>query len=134
MGAVAYVRSAQTFAERVRALIDVADYRLAITDEDREAIYRLRYQGYLAEKAITANFGRRLSDKYDDLDTSWTFGVFVDGTLASSIRITLASAANPQSPALETFPEMLASAVAADKIIVDPTRFVIDRGLSRRYP
>src|SRR4051812_10210053 len=84
MGAVAYVRPAQSFAERVRSLVEAVDYRQAVTDADREAIYRLRYQGYLAEKAIPANFGRRLSDKFDDLDNSWLFGVFVDGTLASS--------------------------------------------------
>jgi hypothetical protein len=134
MDAVAYVRPAQSFAERVRALIEAVDYRQAITDEDKEAVYRLRYEGYLAENAITPNFGRRLSDKFDDLDNTWIFGVFIDGALASTIRLTVASASHAASPALETFPDVLNREIAADKIIVDPTRFVIGKNFSRRYP
>jgi Autoinducer synthase len=134
MSSLAYVRPAESFAERVRSLVESVDYRLAVTDAEKEAIYRLRYQGYLAEKAIAANFGRRLSDKFDDLDNSWLFGVFIEGALASSIRITIANSSHPQSPALETFGDALQGAVAAEKIIVDPTRFVIDRLMSRRFP
>jgi N-acyl amino acid synthase FeeM len=134
MGAVAFVRSAPNFPERVRSLIDSVDYRQAISDQDKEAIFRLRYDGYLWEKAIAPSFGRRLSDRFDDLDNTWIFGVFVDGVLASSIRITVASAAHADSPALETFPDVIGGEIAGDKVLVDPTRFVIDRELSRRYP
>jgi hypothetical protein len=134
MGAVAYVRSAESFAVRVRSLIEAVDYRQAVTDEDKEAVYRLRYQGYLAEKAISPNFGHRLSDKFDDLDNTWIFGVFVDGVLASTLRLTIASASHPTSPAVETFPEVLHPEIAADRIVVDPTRFVVDRNFSRLYP
>ncbi len=134
MGPVAFVRSEQGFAERVRSVIDAVDYRQAITDDEKEAIYRLRYNGYLWEKAILPNFGRRLSDRFDDLDNTWIFGVYVHGQLASSIRITVASAAHPQSPALETFPDVIGHEIAGDKILVDPTRFVVDREMSRLYP
>jgi N-acyl-L-homoserine lactone synthetase len=134
MGAVAFARSAPSFAERIRTLIDTVDYRLAVTDAEKEAIYRLRYNGYLWEKAILPNFGRRLSDKFDDLDSSWIFGVFIGGELASSIRITVATAAHPLSPGVETFPDALARELAGDKVLVDPTRFVVDREMSRRYP
>jgi N-acyl-L-homoserine lactone synthetase len=134
MGAVAYARTARDFTERIRVLVDSVDYRQAINDEEREAVYRLRYHGYLAEKAIAPNFGRRLSDKYDDLDNTWIFGVFIAGELASTIRLTIASAAHPASPALETFPDVLDAEIAADRIIVDPTRFVVDRRFSRLYP
>jgi hypothetical protein len=134
MVALAFSRPAEAPVDRIRALIDSVDYRQAITDADREAIYNLRYNCYLWEKAILPNFGRRLSDKFDDLDTTSIFGVFVEGKLASSIRITVASAAHPQSPALETFPDVLAGKLTGDKVLIDPTRFVIDREMSRRYP
>jgi hypothetical protein len=134
MGAVAFARSAPSFAERIRTLVDAVDYRLAVTDEDKEAVYRLRYNGYLWEQAILPNFGRRLSDAFDDLDNSWIYGVFVNGILASSIRITVASAAHPQSPALETFPDVIGNQIAGDRVLVDPTRFVVDREMSRLYP
>jgi hypothetical protein len=134
MVALAFTRPIETPVDRIRALIESVDYRQAITDEEREAIYSLRYNCYLWEKAILPNFGRRLSDKFDDLDNSWIYGVFVEGKLASSIRITVASAAHAQSPALETFPDVIGGKITGDKVLVDPTRFVIDREMSRRFP
>jgi hypothetical protein len=105
-----------------------------VGDEEKEAIYRLRYDCYLREKAIQPSYGRRLSDNFDDLDSTWLYGVFVQGQLASSIRITVATAAYPVSPAVEAFPEVTVGQLALGKILIDPTRFVVDRSVSRRYP
>ena len=134
MSIVALARPESSFSDRVLNLLERVDYRLANTDEEKDQIYRLRYDAYLREGAIVPNFARRLSDRYDDLDNSWIFGVFVEGRLASSIRITVASAAEPQSPAVESFGDVLGSELEADKVVVDPTRFVVDRDFSRLYP
>ena len=122
------------FAERVMSLLERVDYRLAATDEDKEAIYRLRYNAYLREQAIAPSFSRRLSDKFDDLDNSWIFGVHIDGQLVSSMRITVAYWGQRTSPAAEAFADVLDPALDNGKVIVDPTRFVIDAGASRLYP
>ena len=66
----AAVKSLQpALAERVRELLQRVSYRRADTDEDREAIYRLRYRAYLDEGAIEPDFGRRLSDRFDESTT-----------------------------------------------------------------
>src|SRR5205809_169244 len=86
MSAVA-LASAPSFAERVLELLEKLDYRRARSEDEKEAIYRLRYNAYLREGSIAPNFGRRLTDRFEDTPNSWTYGLFIDGKLSSSIRI-----------------------------------------------
>jgi len=123
-----------SFAERVTRLLERVDYRRADTAEEREAIFRLRYDAYLREGAITPSINRRFTDRYDDLENAWIFGVYVDGRLASSIRLTVSSLKCPDMPALQVFSDLLMPEIEAGKTIIDPTRFVVDRLSSRTYP
>lgn len=107
-------------------LLDRVDYRLAETETDREAIYRLRYRAYLHEGAIEPRGDQRLTDKFDQLPNSWIFGIYVDDVLASSIRISVATSQNPTTPAVNAFADLLEPELADGKIIVDPNRFVAD--------
>ena len=134
MSLVAYTRGTPTFSERVLDLSDKVDYRQALTDDERDAIYRLRYDAYMREGAIAPNFGRRLSDRYDDLDNAWIFGVFVEGKLSASIRLNISSPATPEIPAMGVFADILEPIVASGKTVIDPTRFVVDQAAAKQYP
>jgi len=112
--------------ERGSLLLEQVDYRLAETEEEKDEIYRLRYRAYLAEGAIAPIPSRRLTDRFDELPNSWTFGVYVDGVLASSLRICVASPATPDTPAVEAFGDLLQPMLAMGKVIVDPNRFVAE--------
>jgi hypothetical protein len=116
------------------ALLERVDYRRADTHEDREAIFRLRYAAYRREGAIPQSASERFCDALDDTDNAWIFGLYIEGELASSIRMHVASRQSPVLPALNVFSDLLSPEIAAGKTIVDPTRFVIDRNASRRYP
>lgn len=122
------------FFERGIELLDQVDYRLAETEAEREAIYRLRYRAYLHEGAIEPNRDRKITDRFDDLPNSWIFGVYFDGVLASSIRISVASTEYPSTPSVEVFPDLLEPELAQGKILVDPTRFVADPAREKRFP
>ena len=124
----------KSLSDRVLALLERVDYRRADTQEDREAIFRLRYAAYLWEGAIPPSPSERFSDALDDTDNAWIFGVYVEGELASSIRLHVAHRQSPDMPALNVFSDLLSPEIAAGKTIVDPTRFVADRAASRRYP
>src|SRR5262245_14579812 len=100
MEALAFAGAPQTFLERVATLLEKVDYRLALDDDERDAIYRLRYDAYLREGAITPSFSRRFHDKFDDKDNTWTYGIYINGRLVSSIRIHVASSAFCEMPAL----------------------------------
>jgi N-acyl-L-homoserine lactone synthetase len=115
-------------------LLERVDYRKAETAEEREAIFRLRYAAYLREGAIPANPEKRFCDALDETDNALIFGVHIDGELASSIRLHVATRAHPHLPALNVFSDMLAPVIAAGRTVIDPTRFVADRAASRRHP
>jgi hypothetical protein len=132
MGPAQQTRS--RFFERGVELLDQVDYRLAETEAEKDEIYRLRYRAYLNEGAIEPNRDRKISDRFDDMVNSWIFGVYFDGVLASSIRITVASPEHPESPSLDVFPDLLKPDLAQGKVIVDPTRFVADPNREKRFP
>lgn len=120
--------------EKKADLLDRVDYRLAETEADKEAIYRLRYRAYSQEGAIEPRCDRRLTDRFDDAPNSWTFGIYIDGLLASSLRISVASPENPDTPAVDAFGDILRPMLAEGKIIVDPNRFVADPLRETRIP
>lgn len=132
MSAVAL--AAPSFPERVTALLERVDYRRADTADEREAIFRLRYDAYLREGAIKPGFPRRYTDAFDDTPNCWIFGIYMDGELASSIRLHVTLPGCPQLPAVNVFSDLLNPAIAAGKVIIDPTRFVTDFALARAYP
>lgn len=134
MSLVAYTRGPPTFSERVLDLSDKIDYRQAVTDAERDAIYRLRYEAYIREGTIAPSFGRRLSDRYDDLDNAWIFGVFVEGRLSASIRLNISSPSTPEIPAMGVFSDILEPVVTSGKTVIDPTRFVVDQSVAKQYP
>ncbi|MCO5130682.1 MAG: hypothetical protein M9932_08945 [Xanthobacteraceae bacterium] len=120
--------------ERGIELLDRVDYQLAETEAEKDAIYRLRYRAYLREGAIAPNPDHKISDRFDDLPNSWIFGVHLDGELVSSLRISVASPANPATPSLDVFPDLLKPELAQGKVVVDPTRFVADPARAGRFP
>jgi len=123
-----------SLSDRVMSLLERVDFRRADAPEDREAIYRLRYTAYLREGAIQPNAGERFADSLDDAINAWIFGVYIDGELASSIRLHVASRQHPDLPALNVFSDILLPEIEHGKIVIDPTRFVADRSASRRFP
>jgi N-acyl-L-homoserine lactone synthetase len=122
-----------SLSDRVARLLDKIDYRLADSSDDREAVFRLRYQAYTRDGGILPNSSRKFSDAYDEIGNVFLFGIYIDGQLASSIRVHVASREHPAFPTLDVFPDILQSEIDAGKVIVDSTRFVADERLSRTY-
>lgn len=120
--------------ERGLEMLDQVDYRLARTEEEKEAIYRLRYRAYLNEGAIALNADQRNTDRYDEMPNTWVFGVYIEGVLASSIRISVALPDYPTSPSVDVFSDILLPELARGRVIVDPTKFVADPDRAKRFP
>jgi len=121
------------FSASVSRLLDRIDCRHADSDEEREAIFRLRYQAYLRDGSIFPNSSESFSDPYDEMDNVYLFGLYIDDELASSIRIHVGSRQHPYFPSLEVFPDALQPQLEAGKVVIDATRFVADEKLSKRY-
>jgi N-acyl-L-homoserine lactone synthetase len=125
--------STAAFSDQVQKLLDKIECRLADNSHEREAIFRLRYQAYRREAAISPNPSGSFSDQYDEKGAVFLFGFYIAGQLASSIRVHVASCKHPDFTSFEVFSDYLRPKLAAGKIIVDSTRFVTDEALSRQY-
>jgi hypothetical protein len=131
MSAVA-LASTSNFSQHVMRLLERVDYRRAESEQDKEPIFRLRYEAYRREEMVPVNAMRRITDKYDD--SAWIFGLYIDGELVSSLRINVATKQAPELPGMQVFSDRLAPLLDAGHTIVDPTRFVADYQSTRRYP
>jgi hypothetical protein len=119
---------------RGAGLFDRVDYRLIETPEDKEAIYLMRYRAYLQGGLILPSESRRVSDRYDDAPNAWTFGIYVDGELCSSLRIHVLTSDWRTSYATELFGDVLHPRLDQGEVFIDPARFVADPEKAQRYP
>lgn len=115
-------------------LLDQVDYRLAETPQEKEEIYNLRYRAYLREGAVVESPEQRVTDQYDDLPNSWTFGVYIQGELCSSVRISVLTSEWRESCSAEAFGEILHPRLDRNEVIIDPARFVADPDKAKRIP
>lgn len=116
------------------SLLDHVDYRLVQTAEDKERVYRLRYRAYLREGAVSASVDERVTDQFDELPNAWTFGVYFDGTLYGSVRISVLTSIWRRSSSAETFGDIVLPRLDRGQVIVDPSRFVADPDRVKRFP
>jgi hypothetical protein len=114
--------------------LDQVDYRLAQTPEEKEGIYNLRYRAYLREGAIRPSADQRVVDQFEDAPNAWTFGVYFQGELYSSIRVSVLTSEWRMSPSMELFGEVLHPRLDQGQIIIDSTRFVADPDKARSFP
>ncbi len=121
------------FSDRLAALFSRIEYRRADSAEDREAIFRLRYNAYLRERAIPTNEAGRFTDIDDEARNAYIIGLYIDGELACSMRLHVGSKEHPDFPSLHVFPDILQPRLDAGRVILDSTRFVIDERLSRLH-
>jgi len=113
--------------------MEQVDYRLMEAPEEKEDIYRLRYRAYLREGAVAPSADERVFDQYEDAPNAWTFGVYLDGELYSSIRISVLTSEWRFSPSLELFGEILHPLLDKGMVLIDPTRFVADPDKAGRF-
>jgi hypothetical protein len=114
--------------------LDQVDYRLAQTPDEKDEIYRLRYRAYLREGAIRPSTDGRVIDQFEDAPNAWTFGVYFQGELYSSIRVSVLTSEWRMSPSVELFGDVLHPELDQGKVIIDSTRFVADPERARNFP
>ena len=114
--------------------LDQVDYRLAQTPEEKDEIYRLRYRAYLREGAIQPSPDGRVIDQFEDAPNAWTFGVYFQGELYSSIRVSVLTSEWRMSPSVELFGDVLHPQLDKGRVIIDSTRFVADPEKARNFP
>ena len=126
--------TAGSYGDRLAQLAAKIEFKRADSEQEREAIFRLRYKSYIREDAIPANASGLFTDHDDEVENSYLIGAYIDGELATSLRLTVASKDGiPDCPSLHVFPDVLQPFLDDGKVLVDTTRFVTDERLSRLY-
>jgi hypothetical protein len=122
------------FNERLRAFTQQIECRQAVVDAERENIYRLRYVGYERAGMLPPGAPEYFTDRYDRAENGKIFGLYLEGRLAASIRVHVASRRLPIAPALSVYSDYLQPLLDNNKILIDPTRHVVDSREARRFP
>lgn len=124
-----------SFSQNVSLFLRRVTYRRAMSQEDREAIFRLRYEANVREQTIASNDTGILTDDFDDVANGVNVCVLVDGELCASIRLHLLSPETPDSPLLHAYPEIMSDKLKSGFRVVDITRLAADyeKARSHRY-
>lgn len=122
-------------SDRVLRALERVEYRCARTSVEKEAVYRLRYEAYIRQGLITTRADGLLYDEgVDDAPNAWITTMFIDGELASTVRIHVADRATAALPSLDPFFDLIMPHLGAGRVIVDPTRLAADLEFARRFP
>jgi hypothetical protein len=122
------------FNERLSIFIQSVEFREPRDDAERDNIYRLRYIGYDRAGMLTPGTPEYFKDRYDPSPNAKTFGLYVEGSLAASIRLHVATRDIPIAPAMNVYSDYIQPLLDNNKTVIDPTRHVVDASAARRFP
>jgi hypothetical protein len=127
--------TASRFSDRVLRLLERVEHRCARTRTEKEAVYWLRYEAYIRQGLIDPRVGARLYDKaVDDAPNAWITTTFIDGELASTVRVHVAADENGVLPSLGAYSDLITPHLRRGRVIVDLTRFAAELEFARRFP
>ncbi len=134
MGAATNEATGSRFAESLIDLLDRVHYRRVSLSDQFDPVYRLRYEAYRREDFIPVNSQQVAGDLFDEAPNAMCFGVYVDDSLVSSIRLHHVTPKQRQSPSRSIYPEELDPLLDAGESYIDPSRFTADRDASLALP
>lgn len=111
------------FNRSMMALLEKVEYRRCDSGEDIEAICRLRYDAFVPAGVIDPNPTRLYADDYDYSPNAFTFGVYFEGRLASTLRIHHITKEAPFGPAMRMFSDVIQPMLDRGETIVHPCQF-----------
>ena len=125
---------ALSFSERVSELLERVEHRIARSSDEREAVFRLRYDAYRRKGLLGPQVGDQLYDEaYDDAPNAWITTTLVDGELAGTIRVNVGAGASSRLPCLRVYSDIVAPLLQRGSTLVEFTRFAAQFDLSRAH-
>ena len=121
------------YADRVLRLLEHVEYRRAESEKDRRAIYRLRHDAYMRAGTVPPQPSRLFHDPFDETPNAWLIGLYIDGDLASALRLNISASPTAPLPAMTTFGDIVEPHLQSGRTIIDATRFVSKLEYSQRY-
>jgi hypothetical protein len=89
----------------------------------------------LRENLLNQRLDAMLYDEvYDASPNSLTTVTYVDGELASTVRVHVITDKEGVSPARDVFPDVVTPYLRAQRVIIDPSRLAARADMARRFP
>jgi Acetyltransferase (GNAT) domain len=127
------VRQTSRFADRVTRLLERVEYRRADSPAEKAAIYRLRHESYMRAGTVEPRPSGMFHDAMDEADNAWLIGLFIDGELASALRLHISASLRAPLPELASFADIIEPHLAAGRTIIDASLFVSSLEFSQKY-
>jgi len=127
------VQQAPRFADRVLRLLERVEYRRADSPADKAAIYRLRHEAYMRAGTVEPRPTGMFHDAMDETDNAWLIGLFIDGELASALRLHISASPRARLPELASFRDLIEPHLTAGRTIIDASRFVSSLEFSQQH-
>ena len=121
-----------SFADRIFRLLERTEYRRADSLQDKQAIYRMRAAAYTRAGSIEARPSGLFHDPFDELDNVWMIGVYLDGELASALRLHVSASPRVVTPVGVAFPDVIDPLLGEGRLVIDATRFVAKLEIARQ--
>jgi hypothetical protein len=123
------------FADRAAKMLERVEHRPARSLADREAAYRLRYDAYLRQNLLNPRIDAILYDEvYDESPNSLTTLTYIEGELASTVRLHVMADELAVSPAHDVFADVLGPLLRRRRVIIEPARLAARPEMARRFP
>lgn len=123
-------RPMSAFSRNVLDLMERIEYRRCESGEDLEAVYRLRYKAFHAHGLLDTIIDQKLVDHLDEAPNCYSFAVFLDGELVSTVRLHHLHRDMPAGPIMTVFGDRLMPRLTAGETFIDPSRLAIDPDIS----
>ena len=123
------------FSDRILRLLERVEHKIAKTPAEREAVFRLRYEAYFRNGLIEARANEQLYDSpYDDSPNGWITTTFIDGELAATTRVHVASDETAVLPSCGAFSDLIVPHLRVRRVMLDLTRTAARLELSKQFP
>lgn len=123
-------RPLSAFSRSVMELLERIEYRRCESGEDLEAVYRLRYKAFHSHGLLDTIVEQKLVDHLDESPNCYSYGVFMDNELVSTVRLHHLTKEVPAAPSMTVFGDLLMPRLARGETFIDPSRLAIDPDVS----
>lgn len=127
------VLSESSFGRKVLDLLDHIEYRRIDSQEDFEAIARLRYKAYRARGVLPVSASSML-EEVDFDPQAYVFGVYYYEELVSTLRVHHVTPDHRVCQSSGIFPEAVDAFLDAGMTLIDPARFAADPDVVGELP
>ena len=129
------VLAPSSISDRAARVLERVEHRCAISEQDRELVFRTRYIAYARQKLIDPRSDGRIYDEiYDRSPNHYNIMTFMDGEFVSTFRIHVGRGEGAVLPSLTAFHDVLYPYLQAGRVVVDPTRIAAKLEYAGRFP